>query len=330
MAQVLAKGDNLNELNQKFVQAPLAEPAFLNSVPKCGTHLLRNIMRMFVPVAQQYHRAFIQLPLLRQHPEAFARNPPFLSWGHLLFTDDSAMALEHVHHVVLVRDPYDWVLARARFFLSDTFKGPVDHLKTGRASVEEVLNMMILGIHDKVPHMQEIFLHNAVGWLGTKARVVHYEELVQHLAQLDSAAAENYFPRIAAGLRHQHAAWRLARARHHRLRSQAERDGARKPQQDCHGRARRAAGDAATPGRPDRAGTKGNFGLSLTLAAELLSVAHPRSCISIRQNNRLFVESPHARWRAAFAWIGHLAANLYLLRYNRSGTVSQIAAKPMI
>ena len=193
MAQVLAKGDNLNELNRNFAQARLTEPAFLNSVPKCGTHLLRNIMRMFVPVEQQYHRAFIQLPLLRQHQDAFAREHPFLSWGHLLFTDDSAMSLTHVHHVVLVRDPYDWVLARARFFLSDTFKGPVDHLKTGRASVEEVLNMMILGIHDKVPHMQEIFLHNAVGWLGTKAQLVHYEDLVRHLGQLDSTAAQDYF-----------------------------------------------------------------------------------------------------------------------------------------
>jgi hypothetical protein len=191
--QVLAKGDNLDELNRKFAQAPLAAPAFLNSVPKCGTHLLRNVMRMFVPVEQQYHRAFIQLPLLAQHQDAFAREHPFLSWGHLLFTDDSAMSLTHVHHVVLVRDPYDWVLARARFFLSDTFKGPVDHLKSGRASVEEVLNMMILGIHDKVPNMQEIFLHNAVGWLGTKARLVRYEDLVQQLGQLDSSAAEEYF-----------------------------------------------------------------------------------------------------------------------------------------
>ncbi len=193
MPQVHAKGDNLNELNRKFAQAPLVAPAFLNSVPKCGTHLLRNIMRMFVPVEQQYHRAFIQLPLLGQHQDAFARERPFLSWGHLLFTDDSAMSLTHVHHVVLVRDPYDWVLARARFFLSDTFKGPVDHLKTGRASVEEVLNMMILGIHDKVPHMQEIFLHNAVGWLGTKAKLVHYEDLVRHLSQLESIEAENFF-----------------------------------------------------------------------------------------------------------------------------------------
>ena len=229
------------------MQAPLAAPAFLNSVPKCGTQLLRNIMRMFVPVEQQYHRAFIQLPLLGQHQDAFARERPTLSRGHLLFTDDSAMSLTHVHHVVLMRDPYDWVLARARFFLSDAFKGPVDHLKTGRASVEEVLNMMILGIHDKVPHMQEIFLHNAVGWLGTKARVVHYENLVRHLSQLKSAEAE-VFSRLAPVLRHQDAACRLARTCHHRLGSQTVRHGSRESQQDRTRRARRAAADAAAPG----------------------------------------------------------------------------------
>ena len=210
MAQVLAKGDSLNELNQRFVQAPLAAPAFLNSVPKCGTHLLRNIMRMFVPVGQQYHRAFIQLPLLRQHQEAFVRNPPNLSWGHLLFTDESAIALAHVHHVLLVRDPYDWVLARARFFLSDTFKGPVDHLKSGQVAAGEVLNMMILGIHDKVPNMQEIFLHNAVGWLGTKAHVVRYEDLVRNLTELDSDTAQAYFEGLlrACGINQLPGDWR--------------------------------------------------------------------------------------------------------------------------
>ena len=210
MTQVLAKGDNLDELNGQFAQAPLTEPVFLNSVPKCGTHLLRNIMRMFVPVGQQYHRAFIQLPLLRAHQEAFAPGKPFLSWGHLLFTDDSAMSLAHVRHLVLVRDPYDWVLARARFFLSDTFKGPVEHLKNGRASVEEVLNMMILGIHDKVPHLQEIFLHNAVGWLGTKARLVRFEELTNQLGQLDSDAAQAYFQELlrACGMNDLPGDWR--------------------------------------------------------------------------------------------------------------------------
>jgi hypothetical protein len=210
MPQIRAKGDNLNDLSRKFAPARLAEPAFLNSVPKCGTHLLRNILRMFVPVEQQYHRAFIQIPILRHHLDAFAPRKPCLSWGHLLFSDDSAIALSHVHHVILVRDPYDWVLARARFFLSDTFQGSLEHLKSGRVSIEEVLNLMILGIHDKVPNLQEIFLHNAAGWLGTKARLLRYEDLVLHLGSLDTESAENYFRELllACGVRELPPDWR--------------------------------------------------------------------------------------------------------------------------
>lgn len=193
MPTILAKGDNLNELNRNYIQTPLTRPVFLNSVPKCGTHLMRNIVRMFVPVEQQYHQAFIQFPILRGHLGAFSPVSPRLTWGHLLFSDDSAIALRHVQHIVLVRDPYDWVLARARFFLSDTFKGSLEHLKGGNVSVEEALNMMILGIHDKAPTMQEIFLHNAVGWLGTQARIARYEELIGNLGKLDSDAARDYF-----------------------------------------------------------------------------------------------------------------------------------------
>jgi hypothetical protein len=210
MPTVQAKGDNLNELNRNYVQVPLTEPVFLNSVPKCGTHLMRNIVRMFVPVEQQYHRTFIQHPVLRQHLGAFSPNTPMLSWGHLLFSDDGAIALRNVRHTVLVRDPYDWVLARARFFLSDTFQGSLDHLKGGNVSVEEVLNMMILGIHEKAPTMQEIFLHNAVGWLGTKAGVVRFEDLIKHLRDLDSDEAEAYFTGLLAqcGIRELPHDWR--------------------------------------------------------------------------------------------------------------------------
>ena len=72
MPRIVAKPDNLNKLNANFAQQPLRAPAFLNSVPKCGTHLLRNIVRMFVPVEQQYRDAFIQIPLLRRNLAAFA------------------------------------------------------------------------------------------------------------------------------------------------------------------------------------------------------------------------------------------------------------------
>ena len=50
MPTIVAKADNLDELNRNYAQTPLKGPVFLNSVPKCGTHLLRNIVRMFVPV----------------------------------------------------------------------------------------------------------------------------------------------------------------------------------------------------------------------------------------------------------------------------------------
>ena len=196
MPRILAKGDNLNELNGNFVQQPLSEPVFLNSVPKSGTHLMRNIVRMFVPVDQQYHEAFIQYPILQQHRAAFSTATPCLSWGHLLFSDDSAMALRNVRHVVLVRDPYDWVLARARFFLSDTFEGSLEHLKGGNVSVEEALNMMIFGIHNKAPSIQDIYLNNAIAWLGTKIKLVRFEELIHYLKTLESDEAESYFDQL--------------------------------------------------------------------------------------------------------------------------------------
>lgn len=193
MPRILAKGDNLNELNANFAQQRLLEPVFLNSVPKCGTHLVRNIMRMFVPVDQQYHRAFIQHAILREHQAAFSEMMPQLSWGHLLFSDDAAIVLRHVRHVVQIRDPHDWVLARARFFLSDTFQGSLEHLKGGNVTVDEVINMMIFGIHGKAPSMAEIFTHNAVAWLGTKIRLLHFEDLLRHVRNIDTPEAEAFF-----------------------------------------------------------------------------------------------------------------------------------------
>jgi hypothetical protein len=188
------RADNLNERNAEFVQAPLKTPVFLNSVPKAGTHLIRNTMRMFVPVAQQYHATFVQHPHLRQHgPIAFSPNKPLLSWGHLLHSDDAAMLLRPVRNILMIRDPYDWVLARARFFMSENFEGRTDHLKGGKIDTDHLLNLMIFGIHGKAPTMEEIFRYNAVSWLGTDCYVIRYEEMVANLKKLDTRQAELYF-----------------------------------------------------------------------------------------------------------------------------------------
>jgi len=195
LPQITMKQDNLNDRNREFTQAPLQSPVFLNSVPKSGTHLIRNIMRMFVPVEQQYHETFIQIPNLRNHaPNVFNPAKPMLSWGHLLFSDESVMATRTARHVLLVRDPYTWVLARARFFVSENFDANLEHLKHDIFSPESLMNMMIFGIHQKAPPMSDVFSFNAAAWMGLPGvHVYRYEDIVRNLKNLDSDEAKTFF-----------------------------------------------------------------------------------------------------------------------------------------
>lgn len=187
------KKDNLDEVARNFEMKPLRQPTFLNSVPKSGTHLIRNIARMFVPVEQHYRTTFVQLAILHQHLAAYSPEHPKLSWGHLIFSDTSAVALRNVRHILLVRDPYSWVLARTRFFLSDQFQGNLNNIKNGAASIEDVMNIMIFGAIDKAPALIDIYSLNAVAWMGTQAKIVRYEDIVAHLKDLDSPASEQFF-----------------------------------------------------------------------------------------------------------------------------------------
>lgn len=196
MPRVTVQPDTLDDENRRFAQAPLKEPVFLNSVPKSGSHLLRNIMRMFVPVEQQYDRDFIQWANLQQHRQAFDPARPMLSWGHLFFADASAIETAPARRILLVRDPYDWVIARARFFLSEQFDGNVDFLRSGALDPDELLTMMIFGLPAKAPSLNDIYEMNAAAWLGARCHLVRFEELRDALADLDSSDAEGYFAKL--------------------------------------------------------------------------------------------------------------------------------------
>ena len=78
--------------------------------------------------------------------------------------------------------------------------------------------MMIFGVHEKTPTLQEIFLHNAVAWLGTDVALLRYEELVNGVANLDTPEGES----ISLLLCH---AGRLARAHSRGVRPRTKRDG---------------------------------------------------------------------------------------------------------
>ena len=202
MTRIRLKPDTLDEENAKFAQVRLPQPLFLNSVPKSGSHLLRNIMRMFVPVEDHFKDQFIQWGNLQQYKHAFRAEGRMLSWGHLLFSDASAVEAGPARKIVLVRDPHSWVLARARFFLSDEFGDNTVLVKNGELTVDSLINLMIFGIQGKAMNMRDLFTYNAVGWLGSDCTLVRYEDLVRAVKSLDSDAAESFFMGLftAAGL----------------------------------------------------------------------------------------------------------------------------------
>ena len=193
MPEILLDADNLDEANRAFAQVPLRRPVFLNSVPKSGSHLLRNIMRMFVPVAQHHGHDFIQWPTLQANRAAFDPANPRLSWGHLLFADASAIETAAANRVVLYRDPYDWVIARARFILSEQFSGNTDHLRNATMTTDELLTSMIFGLPGKLPSLNAIYELNAAAWLGARCHAIRFEDLSAAVARVDTPEAEAFF-----------------------------------------------------------------------------------------------------------------------------------------
>ena len=193
MTRIRLKPDTLDQENAKFEQVRLPQPLFLNSVPKSGSHLLRNIMRMFVPVEDHFKDQFIQWGNLQQYKHAFRGDAKMLSWGHLLFSDASAVETAPARKIILVRDPHSWVLARARFFLSDEFGDNSLLVKNGELTVDSLINLMIFGIHGKAMSMRELFTYNAIGWLGSDATMVRYEDIIKALKNLDGEEAETFF-----------------------------------------------------------------------------------------------------------------------------------------
>jgi len=185
--------DTLNLETARFAQNSLRQPVFLNSVQKSGSHLLRNIVRMFVPVEQQYQKQFVQWGNMPEHLEAWDPAKNYLSWGHLFFSDASAVELGHVRKILLYRDPYDWVLARARFFMSENFEANAGLIRDGSLSIDDLLSLMIFGIHGKAPPMKDIFEFNAVAWLGSDVHAIRFEELRDHSGNLEGESAEAFF-----------------------------------------------------------------------------------------------------------------------------------------
>jgi len=198
MPDITMAPDTLNTESRKFKQKPLSKSIFLNSVPKSGSHLLRNILRMFIMPEQVYSTQFVQWPTLQQHVGAFDKNRQLLISAHLLYADNSAMLANRAHKLMLVRDPYSWVLAQARFFVSDVFSSNFDQIKSGALTIDDLIGLMIFGIYQKSPPMKQQYDLYATAWLATDAFVVRYEDLIEHIGAIERPEAQAYFKGLLA------------------------------------------------------------------------------------------------------------------------------------
>src|SRR3546814_4746090 len=66
-----------------------------------------------------------------------------LSGGHLFLADASAIETAPARRILLYRDPYDWVIALARFFVSEQFVSNMDHLNSDALTADELLTLLI-------------------------------------------------------------------------------------------------------------------------------------------------------------------------------------------
>jgi hypothetical protein len=204
------RADTLDQEVVRFDNPRLKQAIFLNSVPKSGSHLLKNVMRMFVPLEDHYSKDFIQWGNLAEHLPAFDPKRPRLSWGHLMFSDSSAAHTAQARKINLVRDPHSWILARARFYVSDQFGDNSAMIKQSGMTAEHLINLMIFGIHRQALPMREMFNLTAVAWRGPNSCWLRYEDLVAGVKQVDTPAGEAFFTKLMdmAGLPALPADWR--------------------------------------------------------------------------------------------------------------------------
>ena len=155
--------DPVAEANSQFQCAPLRSRIFLNSVPKCGTVLLKNILLMFTPWEQHY-RWFISTSKYPEHPSVVESDRYRFFVGHMNHTPDTSQILKNFKHILIIRDPYSYVLSYARWFYTEQMYGQSQlarHVQDHGVDFDDVVRYMIKGWHHYCPVKSRI---ESAGW----------------------------------------------------------------------------------------------------------------------------------------------------------------------
>ena len=190
----------IESVRAKFDPMNLMPAVFLNSVPKCGTMLVRNIFRMFwdtEKVILPFSSAEDIYPTSQQ-----AKLENMFFCGHVDFSPFSGTSVRGMKKIVLVRNPEDYCLSYARFILSKEaqersvlFKIIGDH----QLSFGEIVRLAITGFsyqNEMIPNVKDQFVLKALAWCDHETYMVRYEDFVTAVREIGGDTAKQVFGEI--------------------------------------------------------------------------------------------------------------------------------------
>jgi hypothetical protein len=186
------------EKTSAFQKEEVHNNVFLNSMGKAGTHLVKNILMAFLPEHQlkNFYKidsgnyAIAYDPNKGPMEPFFSKNEHAVFWGHLPCFFETEDCVRDCRHIILVRDPYTYVLAKERFLLSKQTQNDV--VKKAAEKSKNILKEIILGGLGPVPPLRQVY-DQYVMWLGSGAKFVRYEDVVSSINNIDSPEAEVFF-----------------------------------------------------------------------------------------------------------------------------------------
>lgn len=185
---------SLNQFNYDHIIDDV--PIVLNSVPKSGTNLVRNMILHFVgkeqtcPVAVTGETFEEISGYLNQKKYSFY-------YGHLFKDNQTYLQLRNTKLVLLMRDPVSYLpsLARWAFHPSKPWGDISEIIQNTNMPFHEVVSYSITGVgmRFRIPSVKEMFLKNLIEWMDSATILLKYEDIIRHLKKIDSQEAEIYF-----------------------------------------------------------------------------------------------------------------------------------------
>lgn len=177
----------------KYDEIKIEKPILLNSVPKSGTNLLRNIIMHFVGRERTCPVAVV--PETLEEVKGL-KNYDFY-YGHLFKNPSAYLYSRNFNMVLLMRDPLKYIpsMARWAFHHSKPWGDISEVIQAEQVPFHEVMNYCITGIQQNfgIPSLKDMYLKNLIEWIDSAAILVRYEELTKHIKQIDSIQTEKYF-----------------------------------------------------------------------------------------------------------------------------------------